>query len=134
LKERNSSSLDGVDCWKEKADTYWREAETLREKNSSLLEDIKKLRRGKKSASKARGEWDKVATKKVISDSGLPTLLGSATWYIIIKASLDLRVDYIFGLSLKGFWLDADISTWVQSGMIIAYATTIKWMSKYEIK
>ena len=59
---------------------------------------------------------------------------GSATWYIIIKASLDLRVDYIFGLSLKGFWLDADISTWVQSGMIIAYATTIKWMSKYEIK
>jgi len=30
--------------------------------------------------------------------------------------------------------MDTDISTWVQSGVILTYAAAIKWMSKYEIK
>lgn len=134
MRERNSSELEGVDYWKEKADKYWRETEILKEDKKNLTQQLRQIRNKSKNGSKKRGEWDSMATKKVATDAGMPTVLGSATWYIIIKAADDLNVVYIFGLSLKGFWMDTDISTWVQSGMIIAYATTIKWMSKYEIK
>ncbi|MBT7349897.1 hypothetical protein HN803_03825 [candidate division WWE3 bacterium] len=135
MRERNSSKLDGVDYWKEKADNYWREAEQLRKNNNSLQLEIKELRDKKKvGPKKKRGEWDSMATKKVVHDAGLPTLLGGATWYIIIKAADDMRINSMMGLSFRGFWMDTDISTWVQSGMVLLYAAAIKWMSKYDIK
>jgi len=131
VQEQNKNVND-LEYWKNKADKYWQENDALKKRVVTLTKQSKVSNTSKKQTAKQRGQWDSVTTKRIASDSGLPTLLGSATWFIIIKASEDLNINYMLGLSFKGFWLDTDISTWVQSSMIMMYAATIKFFSKYD--
>jgi len=122
---------NSVEWWRDKADGYWHKLERVRADNKRMSDQLSTLRKKKDLAPKRRGQWDSIATRRVASDTGAPTMAAAITLTVLFKVCEDAHIRSIAGLSVDGFWRDGDITNWTTSLLVVLYAALYKFFQKF---